>query len=142
MNRPARDRAAERGAITAATERLLAGTPLHSSTGKLTQSELIRESQLRRDIVYQHADLVDNFKARVKAQHVVPTAIQAVMDQRDHLAAQLADVKAQLARERSTTTALRCLAAELSLELGQARQELANAAEVTHLPVQRSRPVT
>jgi hypothetical protein len=142
VSRQSRDRAAERAAIAAAAERLLAGTPLHSSTGKLTQSELIRESQLRRDIVYEYADLVDSFKAGVKAQHVVPAAVQNVMDERDQLAAQLADVRAQLARERSTTAALHCLAVELSLELGQARQELADAAKVTQLPVHRSRSLT
>jgi hypothetical protein len=74
MSRRPRDLTAERAAITAAAERLMAGVPLHSMTGKLTQSELIRESQLRRDVVYQYHDLVDAFKAQVKAQHNVPAA--------------------------------------------------------------------
>ena len=137
-----RDRAAERAAITAAADRLLAGTPLHSTTGKLTQTELVRESQLRRDVVYEHRDLVDAFKARVEAQHNVPSAMQVVIDQREQLAAQVATIKAELAREREVTATLRHLAAELSLELDQAREELATTATVTRLPVQphRARP--
>lgn len=138
MSRRPRDRAVERAAITAAADRLLAGAPLHSTTGKLTQTELILESQLRRDVVYEHRDLAEAFKARVKAQHPVPTAAQAVIDQRDQLAAQMGDVKAELARERKFTAALRRLAAELSLELDQAREELATTGTVIRLPARRS----
>ncbi|MFE5327265.1 hypothetical protein ACFRCG_12860 [Embleya sp. NPDC056575] len=47
-------------ALRAAAERLLAGTPLRSISGKLTGSELITESALRRDVVYgNHKDLVE-----------------------------------------------------------------------------------
>jgi hypothetical protein len=134
MSRPPRDRAHDRAAITAAADRLLAGAPLHSTTGKLTQTELICESQRRRDIVYQHRDLVDSFKAQVKAQHATPTAAQALTDERDQLAAQVANIKTELAREREITANLRRLAAELSLELDQARQQLATANAVTRLP--------
>lgn len=134
MSRRPRDRAAERAAITAAAERLVAGTPLYSASGNLTQTELIVESQLRRDVVYEHRDLIDVFKAQIKAQHSVPSAMQAVIDERDRLAAQIADIKTELAREREIARTLRRLAAELSLELDQARQDLATAATVTHLP--------
>lgn len=60
--------------------------------------------------------------------------MQAVIDERDRLAAQIADIKTELAREREIARTLRRLAAELSLELDQARQDLATAATVTHLP--------
>jgi len=43
---------AEAAAIRAAADRLLAGTPLRSVSGKLTVTELITESGLRRDVVY------------------------------------------------------------------------------------------
>ena len=137
MGRRPRDRAAERAAITAAADRLLTGTPLHSGTGKLTRSELITESQLRRDVVYQHRDLLDAFEAQVGTQHHVPRAMQAVSDQRDELEAQLENVKTELAREREVSASLRRLAAELSLELDQAREELATTATVTPLPARR-----
>ncbi|MDA8358096.1 MAG: hypothetical protein M0Z95_17795 [Actinomycetota bacterium] len=140
MSRRPRDQAAERAAITAAADRLLGGAPLHSATGKLTQTELIHESQLRRDVVYEHHDLIDAFKAQVRAQHNVPTAMQAVVDQRDRLTAQIADIRAELHHERDVSTTLRRLAAELSLELAQARE--APTATVTRLPAhpRRTRP--
>jgi hypothetical protein len=62
MRHRQRDRNAEQAAISAAAGRLLAGTPLGSS-GKLTVSALITESGLRRDVVYEYAGLVDEFKA-------------------------------------------------------------------------------
>ncbi|MEV5282929.1 hypothetical protein [Streptomyces sp. NPDC052811] len=73
MSRTPRDRAAERSAIQAAAERLLTGTTLYSAPGKLTATRLITESRLRRDIVYQHRDLVEDFKARAAAA-ASPTA--------------------------------------------------------------------
>lgn len=135
MSRRSRDRAAERAAITAAANRLLAGAPLHSASGKLTQTELIRESQLRRDVVYEHRNLIDAFRARVKAQHDVPVTAQVVINQRDLLAGQITELKVQLAREREVAASLRRLAAELSLELDQAHDDLAGTATITRLPV-------
>jgi len=79
MRRQQRDRNAEQAAISAAAGRLLAGTPLRSS-GKLTVSALITESGLRRDVVYEYAALVDEFKARVKAQQSTPLAMQQLAD--------------------------------------------------------------
>jgi hypothetical protein len=61
MARKSRDRGAEMAAITAAAGRLLAGTPLRSTSGKLTTTELITESGLRRDVVYEHDSLVEDF---------------------------------------------------------------------------------
>jgi len=73
MPRPPRDRAAERAALTAAADRLLAGQPLRSVSRKLTVTELIIESQLRRDVVYaDHQVVVDEFRGRVKAQNCTP----------------------------------------------------------------------
>src|SRR5579859_2039765 len=80
-----RDRAAEQAAITAAAERLLAATPLRSATGKLTVSELITESGLRRDTVYDHPHLIDAFKARVKNLDSAPSALTALAVERDDL---------------------------------------------------------
>jgi hypothetical protein len=136
--RPAsRDRDAERVTVRAAADRLLAGTLLRSETGKLTSTELIAESGLRRDVVYgDHKDLVEEFQARVKAQRSTPLAVQDLAAERDTLAAELATVRQELARERSGTAALRKIAAELALELHQARAELAS--NVTRLPSRRT----
>ena len=118
-----RDRAAEQAAITAAAERLLAGTPLRSATGKLTVSEVITESGLRRDTAYDHPHLIDAFRARVKARDCAPAALTALAAERDDLRSQLTAIKDQLARERRTASTLRKVIAELSLELDHAREE-------------------
>lgn len=134
MSRRPRDRDAERAAISAAADRLIAGTPLHSRSGDLNQTELIAEARLRRDVVYEHRDLVDTFKARVQAQNHIPAAAQALAKENASLRQQLKDTTTLLTSEQTMTATLRRLAAELSLELHQARAELAAASSVTRLP--------
>ncbi|MFG2440804.1 integrase SAM domain protein [Streptomyces sp. NPDC048508] len=139
MTRQRRDRGAERTAIGAAAARLLAGTPLRSHTGKLTGTELITESGLRRDIVYgDHKDLVEEFQARAKAQSFTPDAIEKVAEQNHALKKELGLTKEALAAERERNAALVRVAAELSLELEQSRAELASAQQVSRLPIPRS----
>lgn len=137
-----RDRAAEQAAITAAAERLLGGTPLRSATGKLTVSELITESGLRRDIVYDHPHLTDTFKARSRARDSAPAALTALAAERDDLRTQLAAVKDELASERRTAGILRKAIAELSLELDQTREELQASASLTPLRPARGPAIT
>jgi len=143
MGRRPRDRDAEKVAIAAAADRLLAGTPLRSTSGKLTATELIVESGLRRDVVYEHdkADkTVENFAARVKARKAVPVAMQDLADDNQQLNKKLEEAKAALALERGRTKILRRVAAELSLELEQARAELVTAHQVTRLSTRTSQP--
>jgi hypothetical protein len=129
-----RDRDAERTAIRAAAGRLLAGTPRRSATGKLTGTELIIECGLRRDIVYgDHKDLVEEFQAQVKAQQFTPLAALDLAAERDKLASDLARVRRELARERASSAALRRIAAELAIELDQARSEITAVGQVTRL---------
>jgi uncharacterized coiled-coil DUF342 family protein len=138
MSRSPRDRAAEKAAIAAASQRLLAGTPLRSTTGKLTVTELITESGLRRDVVYEHdkADkVVETFKALVKARHYVPEAMLQLADENQRLHDELTTIKQALAAERSRAKLLAQAAAELSLELEQAREQLTVARQVTRLPI-------
>ncbi len=138
MTRRRRDRLSERAAITAAAGRLLAGTPLRSTSGRLTASELIIEAGLRRDVVYgDHKDLVEQFQTRVKAQHATPAAMQQLAEQHAELQRQLIAVRAELAAEQQAGAALRRMVAELSLELHQAREELTAHANVT--PLRRTR---
>ena len=137
MIRPRRDRDAEKAAITAAADRLLAGTPLRSATGKLTATELITESGLRRDVVYEHDkahQAVQTFLARAKAQHAVPASMRQLTDDHHRLVRELAETKATLAAERGKVKTLMKIATELSLELQQTRDELAIATKVTRLP--------
>ncbi|MEU2900515.1 hypothetical protein ACWC4E_23135 [Streptomyces sp. NPDC001273] len=135
MTRKNRDREAERQEIRAAAERLLAGTLLRSPVGKLTGTELIAECGLRRDVVYgDHKELVDEFRARAKAQNFTPQVVQNMAEDNAGLREALAKTKTDLATERERVRALIRAAAELSLELEQAREELAAAQQVTRLP--------
>lgn len=138
MSRQRRDRQAEQTAISAAADRLLAGTPLRSS-GKLTVSALITESGLRRDVVYEHAALAEAFRARVKAQQSTPLAMRLLTDQHAEATQQITRLKAELAAERVAGGRLRRLVAELSIELQQTREEYAATQNVTRLkPVSKA----
>lgn len=140
MTRKNRDRQAERQEIRAAAERLLAGTPLRSPVGKLTGTELIAECGLRRDVVYgDHKELVDEFRARAKAQAFTPQVVQSMADENIVLREALTKIKADLAAERERVHALVRAATELSLELEQTREELAAAQRVTRLPGPRGK---
>ncbi|MGP3637676.1 hypothetical protein ACTU45_30780 [Streptomyces sp. 24-1644] len=135
MTRKSRDREAERQDIRAAAERLLAGTPLRSPVGKLTGTELIAECGLRRDVVYgDHKELVDEFRARAKAQNFTPQVVQNMAEENIALREAMTKIKTELAAERDRGHALARAATELSLELEQTREELAAAQQVTRLP--------
>lgn len=137
MSRPARNRADEAAAIQAAADRLLAGTPLRSTSGKLTITELITESALRRDVVYEHGNLIDEFRARIKAQHTTPSAMQDLADRYAQVQEELTVATQALAEERQRNSVLRLAIAELSIELEQARQEIAGTSTINRLPVGR-----
>ncbi len=141
MGRPPRDRTAERAAITAAAARLLAGTPLRTTSGKLTATELILESGLRRDVLYEHRDLLDDFKAKARLRDHVPDAMQELADRCSTLGKELAAAKEELSRGRAATALLRRVVTELSIELDQARAQAEAGAAVTRLD-SRLAPVT
>ena len=89
----------------------------------------------RRDVVYgDHKDLVEEFQARVKAQQFTPLAALDLAAERDKLASALAGVRQELARERAASAVLRRIAAELAIELDQARNEMTVCSKVTRLP--------
>ncbi|MFJ6661335.1 hypothetical protein ACIQNG_34070 [Streptomyces sp. NPDC091377] len=139
MTRRTRDLEAERATIQAAAARLLAGTPLRSKTGKLTGTELITECGLRRDVVYgDHKSLVEEFQARARNQSVTPDVVRETAEQNTALKEQVAALKAELTVERERSKALSRIAAELSLELQQVREESDSAYEVRQLPRSRS----
>jgi vacuolar-type H+-ATPase subunit I/STV1 len=135
-----RDLEAERVALRTATDRLLAGTPLRSASGKLTASELLRESGLRRDVAYgDHKDLVEEFQARVKAQNATPEAMQELADKYSAMKEKLVAVTENLTKEQVVSATLRRIVAELDLELTQAREELEQSGNVASLPAPRRR---
>ncbi|MGW1976614.1 hypothetical protein [Streptomyces sp. NPDC001889] len=140
MSRKPRDQAAERRDLEAAAGRLLNGSPLHSGTGRLTVTELLREAGVRRDVAYgDHKDLVEDFQARVRAQDHTPAVARELAEQVAGLKARLADTAEALAAERTSTAALRKIVAELDLELHAAR-EGSGPVPIAHLPARRRRP--
>jgi hypothetical protein len=134
MGRRPRDEEADRAVIRAAADRLLAGTPLHSQSGKLTASELIAESELRRDVVYRHTDLIQDFQARVKAQDSTPIAMQELADENRKRKTEMDQLRGELRQEQAAGKTMRMIIAELSLELEQAKAELESRSGVTRLP--------
>ena len=79
---------------------------------------------------------------KVRTQNSAPAAMQQLAAQNAGLQDKLTAVKAELAAERETGAVLRRMLAELSLELQQARDELAAATGVTPLrPTRPSSPV-
>jgi chromosome segregation ATPase len=134
MTRRSRDLENERRALRAAADRLFAGEPLHSSSGKLTGTELITESRLRRDVVYgDHKDLVEAFQGRVKAQHETPASVERAAEHNRTLQDANTKLKSELATEREKIKTLTKIAAELSLELEQANEELASLRQLPRL---------
>lgn len=93
------------------------------------------ECGLRRDVVYgDHKELVDEFRARAKAQNFTPQVVQNMADENIVLRKALTKIKADLAAERERVHALVRAATELSLELEQTREELAVGLQVTRPP--------
>lgn len=137
MGRRPRDEEADRAAIRAASERLLSGTPLRSQSGKLTASELITESGQRRDVVYRHTDLIQDFQARAKAQDSTPIAMKELADENRKLKTEADDLRGELRQERAQNKTMRMIIAELSLELEQAKAELNGVSRVARLPKRR-----
>jgi hypothetical protein len=77
----------------------------------------------------------EEFQAQVKAQQFTPLAARDLAAERDELARELADARQQLAAERAATAVLRRIAAELAIELDQARHEMTAGGKVTRLPL-------
>lgn len=141
MARAPRNRDGDRSTIQTAADRLLAGTPLRSASGKLTVTELIREAGLRRDLVYAHRDLVDAFRAQVKARDAVPETMQALVERHAQTQQELQTTENELARERETTAHLRRIVAELSIDLDRARHDTGTRAGVTRLDPRGHQPL-
>lgn len=93
----------------------------------------------RRDAVYgDHKDLVEELQAQVKAPALHTGCGLEVAEQNVVLKRELKDAKAALAAEKERNSALVRVAAELSLELEQARAELESAQNVPPLRGTRS----
>ncbi|MFD7282649.1 hypothetical protein ACFV80_37940 [Streptomyces sp. NPDC059862] len=81
---------------------------------------------------------MEEFQAQVKAQFSTPEAMQKIAEQNAALKEELAVAKEALAAERERNAALVRIATELSLELEQARAEVASSQQVARLPAPRA----
>jgi len=79
------DRTAERNAIEAAMQRLLAGTPTRS-TGALTVVQLAAEAGVKRWVLtHKHPDLRKEFEAARESVNGIPAAFQTLQAKVDDL---------------------------------------------------------
>jgi hypothetical protein len=124
---------AERAAITAAMDRLLAGTPTRS-TGSLTVVQLAAEAGVKRWVLtHKHTDLRDDFQHRAQAASTLPPAFQ-------HLEAQITDLRANNQRLRDRNRELEernelyaMVINELSIQLHHASPGTGHPGNVTQL---------
>jgi len=124
---------AERSAIAAAIDRLLAGTPTRS-TGSLTVVQLAAEAGVKRWVLtHKHTDLRDDFQRRAQAASKLPPAFQ-------YLEAQITDLRADNQRLRGRNRELEernelyaMVINELSIQLHHANPGTGHPGNVTQL---------
>lgn len=88
--------ATERQQIEAASDRLLAGTPVRSD-GSLTVVALAMEADVKRHLLtHRHTDLKDLFYAKVRAQGHIPASEERLRSDLAHTRDQLAAARRQL----------------------------------------------
>ncbi|MDT9686672.1 hypothetical protein RND61_32100 [Streptomyces sp. TRM76323] len=133
------DREAERGAIQAAIQRLLAGTPTRS-TGALTVVQLAAEAGVKRWVLtHKHPDLRQGFEAARESVNGIPAAFQ-------HLQAKVDDLEAtnKRLRKRNSELAERNeiyaqVIHALTTELTELRQDRSLPTNVRRLPTEPTR---
>ncbi len=74
--------------------------------------------------------------------HLDQVAMRELAERNTEFTEKLTEVRAEPAGERAAGVALRQAAAELSLELMQAKEELAAASNVTRLPLRHAEELT
>jgi hypothetical protein len=134
------DRTAERDAIQAAAQRLLAGTPTRS-TGALTVVQLAAEAGVKRWVLtHKHPDLRKEFEAARESVNGIPIAFQNLQAKVDDLEAanrRLRDHNNELI-ERNEIYAQVIHA--LTTELAGLRQDRPLSANVRCLPTGATTP--
>jgi hypothetical protein len=107
---------ADRAAIQAAADRLLAGTPLRS-TGELTVVQLAAEASVKRWLLtHKHRDLTEQFQARAKARGGDPPPVQKLKAKLRALEERHAEVNAANAELRALKEHYATVIHELSID--------------------------
>jgi hypothetical protein len=107
----------QRAAIQAAANRLLAGTPLRSATGRLTVVELAVEAGVKRwMLTHKHLDLAQQFQARARALDGDPPPVAALKAQLAALQDDNRTLKARNAELQTLVEACAHIINELSID--------------------------
>lgn len=121
--------------ILAATERLLAGTPLRS-TGRLSVSQLAVEADIARwHLTHQHTDLKEMFQARVKSAGAAAAASARQLGETEQLKARNAKLTGHCAELEEQLAQYAAVISLLQLEKAAAD----STAPVTALETRRQR---
>lgn len=111
----------ERGAIRAAMDRLLAGTPLRSD-GALTVLALAAEADVKRHVLtHRHTDLKDEFYAKVRAQGHVPDSERKLREELRKTKDRLAEVIEENTRQQAEIETFARVVNVLTVENDQLR---------------------
>ncbi|WP_127516343.1 MULTISPECIES: hypothetical protein [Nocardia] len=92
--------------------------------GDRTIGDLIAESGLRRDVVYQHSGAVRRFQQQVAEQVSTADATRAVIERRRSLQVENDCLAAELEDERTVRHRLETIMSSFTEELGQLRRAL------------------
>lgn len=117
VQRTRRDRDVEASRILDAIDTLISGSSQSARSARLTVAELIAESGLRRDVVYEHAPLLEYFRVQARAREDGPSVARELLDRHQALTKEYAALKAELDAERRANARLRTLLAEMVVEL-------------------------
>jgi chromosome segregation ATPase len=110
--------------IRAATDRLLAGTPLRSD-GALTVVSLAAEAGIKRHLLtHRHTDLKEEFYARVRAQNRMPESEKQLRDKLKATQRRLADLTEQSRQQQQAIGALARIVNVLTVENEELTTEL------------------
>ncbi|MGH3193065.1 MAG: hypothetical protein ACRDPY_34660 [Streptosporangiaceae bacterium] len=133
---------ADRAAIKAAADRLLAGTPLRS-TGELTVVQLAVEADVKRWLLtHKHRDLAEHFQARARLLAGDPPPVAALKTRIGELEEANARLKTNAAEQQTLAEFYAHAINELSTELDSVTAErdqlLGNVRSISLAPSRRS----
>ncbi|WP_045743770.1 hypothetical protein [Actinoplanes rectilineatus] len=126
--------AADRDAIRAAIDRLLAGTPLRSD-GSLTIVALADEANIKRRLLtHRHTDLKDEFYARVRARGHVPDNERKLRDDLYKATERIKELIAEINKIQGENHAFARIINVLELENHQLRTDTGRTGHLAALP--------
>ncbi|MEV6932502.1 hypothetical protein AB0M46_49530 [Dactylosporangium sp. NPDC051485] len=125
---------ADRDAIRAAIDRLLAGTPRRSN-GSLTIVALADEANVKRHLLtHRHTDLKDDFYARVRARGHVPDNERKLRDDLTKAQSRITELVAENNKLQGENDALARIVNVLELENHELRTGTGRSGRLVALP--------